>query len=897
MIVTALLGTTMVLGQFSTALATQLPDPASSLFLQTSGPNAGISIGDFHTSPAGGNTDHLFIVRVPSNWPSGVPVTVSLFDPELAGPNPVSPTAADEVRGAADSATFRLDSPFGAVLATQTYTTALTNGLWVDLATFDPGTTGTGTYELHVSVSDDDDNSWRIDASHDPDCAVGGPGSCGALNVQDGDESDTAPSGSGALGVGVVRTSYQHAGSGTVCQDHIFYVNNATPRPLRAHNFDMDGNGSVTYTDPTGIMMIGSVSGNGAWNGSSGVTRVGDVLPDINGWWTAELCISSTNQYVFEAPSAGPSFPVPQPEPRLTIVKDDGTTDTEIGEELTYDLTVTNVSDTDPMPGDAHDVVVTDTLPAGVSYVGCAAPAFVDCAHVGGVVTATHQSTLDPGESFTIEVIVSVGPTVATPLTNVASVTYDDRLGNELATVEAEDSDDVAFMPVLRIQVSGPTRLLRGDSALLTYTVSHGPSSDGSPISDVDFGCAPCDSWSFVSGDDGNDGVLSFGETWVFEAEVGTGAGTADPLVVAADVSGTDNNDDDLGDAVDHVIDLIDPGTIAGSVFEDLNGNGIRDSGEPAISGVKVRLTGGAVSTSAVTPADGSYHFNGLLPGDYDVKVAKSTLPDGVMATGAGSRAVDLPEGGSVADLEFGFAYPATISGTVFHDANFSGTRDGTETGERRIEVFLSDDEGNIIDSGRTNKNGRYRFTVEPGAYLVTLGTNLPRGWAATTGSDREVGTVGSGEGRSGYDFGIGNHPPRLLGSTQTISVGSAPAPLDAVDPEGSIPTVSLVGGELPSGITLRFDGVFGGTALSAGEFSLEIEVCDQAEPAACATFDYLLVVDAPVISQLDVLPFTGVDADVSLALAMALIAGGVALVLAFGTRGTLAGESSVDSQ
>jgi hypothetical protein len=63
------------------ALAVQVPRPSSSLFIQTSGPNAGLGIGDYYTSPAGGNTDHLFVIRVPSNWPAGTPVTVALYDP------------------------------------------------------------------------------------------------------------------------------------------------------------------------------------------------------------------------------------------------------------------------------------------------------------------------------------------------------------------------------------------------------------------------------------------------------------------------------------------------------------------------------------------------------------------------------------------------------------------------------------------------------------------------------------------------------------------------------------------------------------------------------------------------------------------------------------------------
>jgi len=58
--------------------------------------------------------------------------------------------------------------------------------------------------------------------------------------------------------------------------------------------------------------------------------------------------------------------------------------------------------------------------------------------------------------------------------------------------------------------------------------------------------------------------------------------------------------------------------TVSGAVFEDRNGDGIRDPSEPAVPGVVVELygtpdAGGAVDLSVQTAADGSYSFS---PGD-----------------------------------------------------------------------------------------------------------------------------------------------------------------------------------------------------------------------------------------------------------------------------------------
>ncbi len=126
------------------AAAVDLPPIASSdLFLQTSGPNAGLGVGDWYTTPAsagGGGQTHLIEITVPNDWP-GLPVTVALYDPELETPDPVSPVAVDEIRGDADSATFTLIDPSGTPVASQTYSGGGTNGEWTELATFTPDRT------------------------------------------------------------------------------------------------------------------------------------------------------------------------------------------------------------------------------------------------------------------------------------------------------------------------------------------------------------------------------------------------------------------------------------------------------------------------------------------------------------------------------------------------------------------------------------------------------------------------------------------------------------------------------------------------------------------------------------------------------------------------------------
>src|SRR5690606_30717643 len=67
-------------------------------------------------------------------------------------------------------------------------------------------------------------------------------------------------------------------------------------------------------------------------------------------------------------------------------------------------------------------------------------------------------------------------------------------------------------------------------------------------------------------------------------------------------------------------------GTLSGTKWEDVNGNGVRDAGEPVMQGFTVYLDANdngqldAGELSAVTDENGNYSFTGLVPGDYVVR-------------------------------------------------------------------------------------------------------------------------------------------------------------------------------------------------------------------------------------------------------------------------------------
>lgn len=143
------------------------------------------------------------------------------------------------------------------------------------------------------------------------------------------------------------------------------------------------------------------------------------------------------------------------PKPALAIVKDQAAGDGELtretldvgsGDVVTYRLTVTNSGE-----GPAHDVVVTDAVPEGLSYVDGSASDKGACKD--GVLT-WELGTLEGGESRSVTFKATV-PAVEEPTAwvNVASVT---RTDEEFETSDPVESNEV----VVKTPVDGEDPVL-----------------------------------------------------------------------------------------------------------------------------------------------------------------------------------------------------------------------------------------------------------------------------------------------------------------------------------------------------------------------------------------------------------------------------------------------------
>ena len=149
----------------------------------------------------------------------------------------------------------------------------------------------------------------------------------------------------------------------------------------------------------------------------------------------------------------------------------------------------------------------------------------------------------------------------------------------------------------------------------------------------------------------------------------------------------------ELGDSIRGMnIGMIKPGTVKGTVFADLNDNGVRDEGENGLTGVTVRLmhTEEGEAFRAEIGEDGRFLFDAVMPGQYYVEY---TLPEKAVFAQVRAGGNEITAEGTVGTTEsFGFVTGeereaplcgaltlGRIEGTAFHDPDGDGKMEGEE--------------------------------------------------------------------------------------------------------------------------------------------------------------------------------------------------------------------------
>ncbi|MEL7336274.1 MAG: SdrD B-like domain-containing protein, partial [Planctomycetota bacterium] len=158
----------------------------------------------------------------------------------------------------------------------------------------------------------------------------------------------------------------------------------------------------------------------------------------------------------------------------------------------------------------------------------------------------------------------------------------------------------------------------------------------------------------------------------------------------AGDGGGDDSVDDlisnvDVGpgqDLIEYDFCEVPPGSIAGLVFVDTDGDCVVDADEMGLGGVIVELldTDGTVVNRTTTSADGTYVFDNLRPGRYSVReIQPEDFFHGGQRAGNGGgddsqqdliADVDVVPGAQLQNYDFCEIPPASIRGMVFVDSN-----------------------------------------------------------------------------------------------------------------------------------------------------------------------------------------------------------------------------------
>lgn len=212
--------------------------------------------------------------------------------------------------------------------------------------------------------------------------------------------------------------------------------------------------------------------------------------------------------------------------------------------------------------------------------------------------------------------------------------------------------------------------------------------------------------------------------------------------------------------------------TIRGTVFNDLDADGLADDGGAVLGGVALDLIadvnsngvadlGEPVYGSATTATNGTYVFTGIPAGAY---VIRETDPAGFTSTadtgGANDNliAVSVAAGATSSGHDFLDTWRrsnAAIGDRVWLDENADGSQDAGEAGIPNVTVRLYDTNGTLLATAVTDLDGRYRFPeLDGGTYVVRVDTNsMPAGLAANPSFDPQGAVDGAASVTAAIDL------------------------------------------------------------------------------------------------------------------------------------------------
>lgn len=363
---------------------------------------------------------------------------------------------------------------------------------------------------------------------------------------------------------------------------------------------------------------------------------------------------------------------------------------------------------------------------------------------------------------------------------------------------------------------SNVSTVVHGGSITYRFDVSYTPGADGAPAKSIAVVDAKCAATATLStGDVNANNLLDSGETWRFTCTHAVGASHSnseqDPILNSAVISGQDFDGDALTPILSNQVSVdILHGSISGTKFLDIDGNGLHGPEEPNLQGWTINLFRDANSNgtfesgtdtqvdSQLTDSSGAFTFSNLVPGTYFVR---ESVQAGFSQTTANPAAIVITSNETAGGVVFGNEPPTSSIISDPCDSTKTALLIVGTSGNDTVKITRRSDSEVFVKVGKTTL-GPYSPTGRIIVYglggndkiQVSEEITLPMLVRAGAGNDTVFGANGDDvliggtgndrlTGRFGRDILIGGAgEDRLLGSRDDDILVAGTTDYDAND-------------------------------------------------------------------------------------------------------------------